>query len=380
MQSIADAAGINKAMLHYYFRRKDDLYGSVFEHTMRRFMMSFGASLKEAPTFQKTLRAFIEGYVSFVQKNEHVMRLMVTENLAGGTLMAEHVQHMKMKDGAPPQVMVERIRVAVEDGDIRSVDPDHTLLSIVSMCIFFSRCARRWSSSIRMPRTGMRSSRSALTRSSTLFTAVWSHASNLQRATRRIRQTAFLVSISSPDDSFSALFRSVRLASGCGRGTHALGLFDDAVDAAAGGRSHSARALRRLHRHPPSPRCGRGHIAGGNHAVVDQPERSCPRSACRLGARGQPGPRRCTRSPQRTPGTIPNRSRPTCPQRDGLWHRQSAIPTPQHRTRRHLRRWARRQGSDEVQRVSRLKRTQRPSASATNSTSGDGSGANETLL
>ena len=137
MQSIADAAGINKAMLHYYFRRKDDLYGSVFEHTMRRFMMSFGASLKEAPTFQKTLRAFIDGYVSFVQKNEHVMRLMVTENLAGGTLLAEHVQHMRNQDGAPPRVMVERIRSAVEDGDIRPVDPDHTLLSIVSMCIFF---------------------------------------------------------------------------------------------------------------------------------------------------------------------------------------------------------------------------------------------------
>ena len=137
MQSIADTAGINKAMLHYYFRRKDDLYASVFEHTMQRFMASFGASLKEAPTFRKTLRAFIEGYVSFVQQNEHVMRLMVTENLAGGTRVAEHVQHMKMKDGAPPQVMVERIRAAVEDGDIRSVNPDHTLLSIVSMCIFF---------------------------------------------------------------------------------------------------------------------------------------------------------------------------------------------------------------------------------------------------
>jgi TetR/AcrR family transcriptional regulator len=137
MQSIADAAGINKAMLHYYFRRKDDLYASVFEHTMRRFMMSFGASLKEAPTFRKTLRAFIDGYVSFVRQNEHVMRLMVTENLAGGTLLAEHVQHMKMKDGAPPQVMVERIRTAVENDEIRPVDPDHTLLSIVSMCIFF---------------------------------------------------------------------------------------------------------------------------------------------------------------------------------------------------------------------------------------------------
>ncbi len=29
MQDIADAAGINKAMLHYYFRSKEKLYGTI---------------------------------------------------------------------------------------------------------------------------------------------------------------------------------------------------------------------------------------------------------------------------------------------------------------------------------------------------------------
>jgi len=137
MQSIADAAGINKAMLHYYFEGKRDLYESVFRYTMQRFMASFGASLKRASTFRETLRAFVQGYVSFVQENEHVVRLMVTENLAGGTLLAEYVQQMKDQTGAPPQVMVDRIRSAVDAGEIRDVDADHTLLSIVSTCIFF---------------------------------------------------------------------------------------------------------------------------------------------------------------------------------------------------------------------------------------------------
>ncbi len=49
MQAIADRADINKAMLHYYFRSKDKLYEQVFAFTMRRFMASFGASLREAP-------------------------------------------------------------------------------------------------------------------------------------------------------------------------------------------------------------------------------------------------------------------------------------------------------------------------------------------
>ncbi|WP_245846163.1 TetR/AcrR family transcriptional regulator [Longibacter salinarum] len=137
MQSIADAADINKAMLHYYFRGKDQLYADVFRHTMHRFMASFGASLIDAPTFAETLRAFIEGYVSFVRDNQLCVRLIVNENLAGGTLVAENVQRMKTTEGTPPQVMVQRIRTAVDEGEIRPVDPEHTILSIVSTCIFF---------------------------------------------------------------------------------------------------------------------------------------------------------------------------------------------------------------------------------------------------
>jgi len=137
MQSIADAAGINKAMLHYYFRSKDQLYADVFDHTVHRFMASFGESLQDAPTFEETLRAFIEGYISFVQRNEAAMRLMITENLSGGTLLAEHLQQMKRQPGTPPEVMIRRIEDAAAAGTIRSVDPHHTMLSVISTCLFF---------------------------------------------------------------------------------------------------------------------------------------------------------------------------------------------------------------------------------------------------
>jgi TetR/AcrR family transcriptional regulator len=137
MQTIADAADINKAMLHYYFRDKETLYEEVFAHTMRRFMASFGESLKEAPTFEETLRTFIDGYVDFVQSDEAAMRLMVQENLAGGSLLGEHLRDATESDEAPPQILVKTIATAVQAGEIRSVDPQHTVLSVVSTCLFF---------------------------------------------------------------------------------------------------------------------------------------------------------------------------------------------------------------------------------------------------
>jgi len=137
MQEIADTADINKAMLHYYFRNKEQLYEEVFAFTMRRFMASFGSSLKEAPTFEETLRTFIDGYVEFVRDNGNAMRLMVQENLAGGQLLGKHLREAAEAGEAPPRILVETLAAAVEADEIRPIDPEHTVVSVISTCLFF---------------------------------------------------------------------------------------------------------------------------------------------------------------------------------------------------------------------------------------------------
>lgn len=137
MQEIADAADINKAMLHYYFRSKDRLYEEVFTFTMQRFMASFGAALEETPTFADTLRTFIDGYIEFARHNQDIIRLMMNENMTGGTMVKQHMARMKQADHAPPRVMTDKIRQAQDAGEIRGMDPDHLILTVVSGCLFF---------------------------------------------------------------------------------------------------------------------------------------------------------------------------------------------------------------------------------------------------
>lgn len=138
MQQIADTAGINKSMLHYYFRTKADLYEAVFGHTMERFMASFDhQALHEAGSFAELLRRFIGGYVAFCQTHTHAMRLLVSENLRGGPLLGEHLQEMaNAGTDTPPRLFRNAIERAIESGEIRPVDPDHTLLTIIASCIF----------------------------------------------------------------------------------------------------------------------------------------------------------------------------------------------------------------------------------------------------
>lgn len=135
MQEIADAAGINKSMLHYYFRSKEKLYEAVFEYVFKRFEM-LQSNLEHAKSFKDTLRAFINGFIDAHHQNPAIIRLMANENLAGGTTMGRIISR-KAHDVSPPSILIRETIKAIERGEIRAVDPHHMLLTILSSCVFF---------------------------------------------------------------------------------------------------------------------------------------------------------------------------------------------------------------------------------------------------
>ena len=56
MQEIADKAGINKAMLHYYYSSKDKLFDAVFQEAIKRIFPEISKLLnEEMPLFEKII-------------------------------------------------------------------------------------------------------------------------------------------------------------------------------------------------------------------------------------------------------------------------------------------------------------------------------------
>ena len=137
MQEIADRAGINRALLHYYFRTKQQLYEAVFAHLFQQYVASFRESLQLEGTFGEALKHFIGAYIDYVREHQDMARLMMNENLAGGSLLGEHLAKAFATRGSPQHSMEAAIRKAVENGEIRPVDPRQTMLTVISTCAFF---------------------------------------------------------------------------------------------------------------------------------------------------------------------------------------------------------------------------------------------------
>lgn len=79
MQDIANHAGINKALLHYYYRTKDRLFNAVFEMIARKMLRKFAPVFDENLSFEDKIRFFFKEHISFLQENPALPGFIINE-------------------------------------------------------------------------------------------------------------------------------------------------------------------------------------------------------------------------------------------------------------------------------------------------------------
>jgi TetR/AcrR family transcriptional regulator len=79
MQDIADRAGINKALLHYYFRTKDRLFDAVFQKVAGRMFMKFAPVFEKDLTIEEKIRFFFRQHITFMQENPRLPAFILNE-------------------------------------------------------------------------------------------------------------------------------------------------------------------------------------------------------------------------------------------------------------------------------------------------------------
>ena len=79
MQEIADRAGINKALLHYYFRSKDKMFDAVFQDIAREIISVFSEKLQSESNVQEMLKSFIGFYNGVFRQNPYLPQFFFHE-------------------------------------------------------------------------------------------------------------------------------------------------------------------------------------------------------------------------------------------------------------------------------------------------------------
>jgi len=135
MQDIADEAGINKALLHYYFRSKNKLYQQIVEHILDEVMPKLAKALEYEGTFWERLEKIIQTYVAMLLEQPDIPFFIMTEL---SQQRATFVDHLKKRAHFFPamQSFIGQMTEEMQQGKIRSVPPLHLFLNILGMTVF----------------------------------------------------------------------------------------------------------------------------------------------------------------------------------------------------------------------------------------------------
>ena len=79
MQTIADRAGINKALLHYYFRTKNHLFDAVFSKLALKMFTKFSPIFEENLSLEEKIRFFFREHINFLKENPKLPGFILNE-------------------------------------------------------------------------------------------------------------------------------------------------------------------------------------------------------------------------------------------------------------------------------------------------------------
>ncbi|MFZ4401069.1 MAG: TetR/AcrR family transcriptional regulator [Bacteroidales bacterium] len=132
MQEIANEAGINKALLHYYFRSKDKLFEAIFYDAFQQFIPRMVEKIFSEIEFEKKIEIFVENYLEVLMKMPQLPNFVLTEMNRN----PERIAEMFSKMGLNPGLILQLIQKEIDTGKIRSINPKQLLINTIALCAF----------------------------------------------------------------------------------------------------------------------------------------------------------------------------------------------------------------------------------------------------
>lgn len=98
MQDIADHAGINKSLLHYYYRNKERLFKAVFEKIAGQLFRKFAPVLDENLSLEEKIRFFFREHISFLQKNPGLPSFILNEINRNPAMIKKFIRNIDVNE------------------------------------------------------------------------------------------------------------------------------------------------------------------------------------------------------------------------------------------------------------------------------------------
>ncbi len=133
-QEIADQAGVNKALVHYYFGTKAALADAIFERALGTIMPRiFGILADPSRTIEAKVSAIVREQIEFHSSRPYLAGYLMSEMHAE----PDRVSRLMGRQGKVPLEVIRRqLREAARAGTIRPINAEQFVVNLMGLLIF----------------------------------------------------------------------------------------------------------------------------------------------------------------------------------------------------------------------------------------------------
>jgi AcrR family transcriptional regulator len=133
-RDIAEEAGINLALLNYYFRSKEKLFDIIMMESLQGFLQSMvGLFNNQENSWGEKIEIFVSGYIDLLMKQPDIPLFVLSELRANpGALVTK----MNLKEVLMKSYFLKQFQEEIKNGKIAPMHPLHFLMNLASMVVF----------------------------------------------------------------------------------------------------------------------------------------------------------------------------------------------------------------------------------------------------
>jgi AcrR family transcriptional regulator len=129
-RDIAQEAGINLALLNYYFRSKEKLFEIIMKENTSRFMqVIIGIINNESTSIEQKLELLVENYIDMLLVNPDTPLFILSH-------AKQDDQRLRMREKMMESFFMKQVMLAKKAGKIGEIDPLNLMMNLVAMTIF----------------------------------------------------------------------------------------------------------------------------------------------------------------------------------------------------------------------------------------------------
>ena len=135
--AIARSAGVNKALLYYYFKDKEALYQAVLDEVFSGVRVAIEQALSQPLPPRERLQAYVRAHFDYIASNPLYPRIVHAEFLRAGRSPAGMQRIAKEYFRPIFSQLSSLLQEGVQAGEFRPVNVMHFIPSMVSVIVFY---------------------------------------------------------------------------------------------------------------------------------------------------------------------------------------------------------------------------------------------------